>query len=38
MGNLGDPQGDLRPGTTFLVDFFTEISKKWVCDSICTGI
>ena len=25
---MGDPQGDLRPGTPILVGFFTEISKK----------
>ena len=30
---MGDPQGDLRPGTPVLVDFFTEMSKKWVLDS-----
>ena len=30
---MGDPQGDLRPGTPILVGFFTEISKKWVLDS-----
>ena len=30
---MGDPQGDLRPGTPILVDFFTEISKKMVLDS-----
>ena len=33
LGYMGDPQGDLRPGTPILVDFFTEISKKWVLDS-----
>ena len=33
MGYFRDPQGDLRPGTTFLVGFFTQISKKWVWDS-----
>ena len=30
---MGDPQGDLRPGTPILVGFFTQISKKWVLDS-----